>query len=186
MLKLKKLHLRGVGRFVENQVIDFDSLGTMVQVDGQNNNTKGSSGAGKSTIFNALDYLLGFSDLPTTVLQSRYAKDIFVKGEFDWDGKDLFIVRGKKDGLIVSVDGEVKTGSIKLVEEEIDKILAMPRDLFRQILHKRQFSRGFFLNMTPKENYEFLTSCLNLEKEKKKVKKSVFYIHVLANCLSVS
>jgi DNA repair ATPase RecN len=55
---------------------------------GQNNNTGGSSGAGKSTVFNALDFLLGLNDLPVTVLQSRLTKSgISVIGEFDFDGK---------------------------------------------------------------------------------------------------
>lgn len=170
MLKLKRLHVRGVGRFVETQIIDFEALGNFIQVDGNNKNTGGSSGSAKTTLFNAHDYLLGVSDVPATILQSRLTKDgMFVQGDYDWDGKDLSIARGKKEGLIITIDGEVKTGSIKLLEEEIDKILAVPRELFRQMFHKRQFSRGFFLSMTPKETYEFLTSCLNLENEKLKV-----------------
>ena len=38
MLRLRQLKFSGIGRFVEEQVIDFDALGNMVQVDGQNNN----------------------------------------------------------------------------------------------------------------------------------------------------
>jgi hypothetical protein len=170
VLKLKRLHVRGVGRFVDLQTIDFEALGNFIQVDGNNKNTGGSSGSAKTTLFNAHDYLLGVSDVPATILQSRLTKEgMFVQGDYDWDGKELSIARGKKEGLVITIDGEVKTGSIKLLEEEIDKILAVPRELFRQMFHKRQFSRGFFLSMTPKETYEFLTSCLNLEKEKLKV-----------------
>ena len=117
MLKLKKLHLSGIGRFVEEQTINFESLGNLVQVDGVNNNTKGSSGAGKSTIFHALDYLFGISDKPNTVLKSRLTDSgISVQGEFDFDGKSLIISRGKK--LTIYLDGVVTTSSSKLSEEE--------------------------------------------------------------------
>ena len=50
MLILKSLTFENIGRFVEPQTIDFASLGSLVQIEGQNNNTEGSSGAGKSTI----------------------------------------------------------------------------------------------------------------------------------------
>lgn len=170
MLKLKRLRIRAVGRFVELQTIDFEALGNFVQVDGENKNTGGSSGSAKTTLFNAHDYLLGVSDVPATILQSRLTKEgMLVEGDYDWDGKELTISRGKKEGLTITVDGIAKSGSVKLLEEELDKILAVPRELFRQMFHKRQFARGFFLSMTPKETYEFLTSCLNLEAEKAKV-----------------
>jgi DNA repair exonuclease SbcCD ATPase subunit len=170
VLKLKTLRIRAVGRFVDLQTINVDALGNFVQVDGDNKNTGGSSGAAKTTLFRAHDYLLGVSDIPSTILQSRLTKEgMLVEGDYDWDGRDLTISRGKKEGLTITVDGEVKSGSVKLLEEELDKILAVPRDLFRQMFHKRQFARGFFLSMTPKETYEFLTSCLGLEKEKAKV-----------------
>lgn len=171
MLKLRSLSLSGVGRFVEEQTVNFDTLGNLIQVDGENRNTGGSSGSGKSTIFNALDYLLGLNDLPTTVLQSRLTKEpLSVTGIFDWDGQVLEITRNKK-GLRLDLEGNVKEGSSKLTEERLDEILGMPRDLFRKILHKRQKEGGFFLDFTPKKMYEFLTDALNLAAERKKLEK---------------
>lgn len=159
MLKLKELRFSGIGRFVEEQVIDFTKLANLVQIDGQNLNTNGSSGAGKSTVFNALDYLLGLNDIPNTVLQSRLTKEALnVTGVFELDGKTLTISRGKK--LSVEFDGELTVGSNKLAEEKLDQILAMPRQMFRLLLHKRQGEGGFFLHFTPKETHEFLTDCL--------------------------
>ncbi len=162
MLKLKKLQFSGIGRFVDEQSIDFTSLGNLIQVDGQNLNTGGSSGSGKTTIFNALDYLLGLNDTPNTVLQSRLTKEgISVTGLFDLDGKDLKISR-IKGKLSVDLDGDLTFGSSKLSEERLDQILAMPRHLFRPMLHKRQKEGGFFLQFTPKEINDFLTDCLGL------------------------
>ncbi len=168
MLKLKSLKFKNVGRFVEPQEISFEKLGNLIQVDAQNNLTGGSSGSGKSTVFNALDWLLGLSDLSTTVLQSRLTKEgISVEGLFDWDGKEVLIHRAKK--LSVTIDGVETVGSSKLAEEKIDEILGMPRSLFRQILHKRQGDQGFFLAQTPAQMNAFLTDCLNLGQIRSKI-----------------
>jgi len=169
MLKLKRLRLSAIGRFVDEQVIECTSLGNLIQIDGENRNTNGSSGSGKTTVFNALDYLLGLNDIPTTVLQSRLTKDpIKVSGEFDWDGQDLVIERSKK-GLSIEIAGKVIEGSSKLTEEKLDEILGMSRDIFRKILHKRQKEGGFFLEFTPKKMYEFFTDAMNLKEEQKKL-----------------
>ncbi len=161
MLELKELTFSGIGRFVESQTIDFASLSNFVQVDGENRNTGGSSGSGKSTIFNALDWLLALNDLPSTVLQSRLTdNNITVSGEFLWDGKEVSITRSKK--LRVVIDGKIVEGSGALAEEQIDQILGMPRKLFRKLLHKRQKEQGFFLEFTPQKMHEFLIDCLNL------------------------
>jgi DNA repair exonuclease SbcCD ATPase subunit len=170
VLKLKKLTLGGIATFVERQTVYFDRLGHLIQFDGENRNTGGSSGAAKSSVFNALDYLLGVNDLPTTVLQSRYTKEkIFVEGEFDWDGKHVVITRAAK--LAIDVDGDITTGSSDLTEEKLDQILGMPRKVFRKLLHKRQKEGGFFLEFTPKETYTFLTDAMNLSAERKKLEK---------------
>lgn len=168
MITLKSLTLKGIGRFVEEQTIDITSLGQLVEVGGQNNNTGGSSGAAKSTVFKAIEFLFGVNDISSTVLQSRLTKEpLFVKGVFDLDGLPLTIERGKK--LLIDLNGEVTTGSSKLTEEKLDEIIGMPRDLFRKILHKRQGEGGFFLDMGPSDVHKFLTNCLGLEKEQSKV-----------------
>lgn len=168
MLNLKELRFSGIGRFVEEQVVHFDSLGRLVQLDGKNNVTGGSSGAGKSTVFNAMDFLLGFNDIPNGILKSRLTESsISVQGIFECDGKPLTITRGKK--LHIDYDGDITHGSSKITEEKLDEILAIPRDLFRKMLHKRQGEGGFFLKMTPKEINDFLMDCLNLSHFKPKI-----------------
>jgi DNA repair exonuclease SbcCD ATPase subunit len=168
VLKLKELRFSGIGRFTEEQTIDFTKLGNLVQVDGKNNNTGGSSGAGKSTIFNALDYLFGVNDLPATVLKSRVSESgINVQGSFDLDGKSLVITRGKK--LKVDFDGDIVEGNSKLSEEKLDHIISVPRDVFRPMFHKRQKEGGFFLNFTPQKMNDFLVECLGLGDLKQKL-----------------
>jgi len=170
MLTLKELRFKGIGRFVEEQTINFETLGNLIQVDGLNKNTGGSSGAAKSTIFNALDFLFGINTIPNSILQSRLTDEpMTVEGRFDLDGKSLTIARGKK--LKIDLDGEVTTGSSKLTEEKLDEIIAIPRHLFRPMLHKVQGERGFFLSFTPKETNDFLTDCLGLGRFRKYIEE---------------
>lgn len=165
MLKLKKLSFKNIRRFVDKQVIDFSDRQKLLQIDGKNNNTGGSSGAGKSTVFLALDYLLGISDVPSTVLQSRLTKDpIEVEGVFETNGKPLLISRSKKNGLSVSYNGETVSGNVKLADERLQEIIGIPRSVFKKMVHKKQKEGGFFIDMTGKQTYEFLSEVLDLAK----------------------
>lgn len=162
MLKLKSIKFKNIGRFVEEQIIDFADLSGLVQIDAKNKNTGGSSGSGKSTIFLALEYNLGINDVPVTILQSRLTRDgICVETFWDYNSIELYIKRTKK-GLTVKLGEETIEGSSKLTEEKLDQILGMPRDLFRVIVHKRQREGGFFLNFTPKQTHEFLVDAKGL------------------------
>ncbi len=165
MLRFKKLDISNVGRFVGSHEIVFEGRPNLIQVDAQNNNTGGSSGSGKSTIFNSLEYLLGINNLPSTVLQSRLTKSsMSVSGHFDYNGKPLTIKRSKSEGLTITIDGvEIVSGSNKAAEEKLDEILGINRELLRKMIHKRQKEGGFFLGLTPKECHAFLAEALDLK-----------------------
>lgn len=184
MLNLKQLNFKGIGRFVDEQTISFDSLGNLVQVDGLRSDTGGSSGSGKTTVFNALDYLFGISNLPNKILQSRLTKEaISVTGEFDYNGKNLTISRNKK-GLSIKLGDTIISGSSKLSEEKLEQIIGIPKHLFSKLLHKRQKEGGFFLDFTPKQMYEFLIDCLDLGEFKDKLDKVELKIKELYESLN--
>lgn len=164
-----KVKFKAFGRFVEEQVLDFTTLGSFIQVDAKNNNTGGSSGSGKTTLFRVIEYNLGLNDLSASLLQSRLTKDpVWTLVEYYWDGVFVSIERGKSK-FSITVGDEVITGSSKITEEKLDQIIGMPRELFRKILHKRQGEGGFFLDMGPSDVHKFLTACLKLEEEQKKI-----------------
>lgn len=167
MLKLKRYSFSGIGRFTEKQVIDLDSRSHLIQIDGLNTNTGGSSGAGKSTTVEALAFLLGISEIPATQLQSRITDDpLWVQAEFEGG---ITITRSKKDGLVVETPEETVSGNSKLAEEKLDEIIGVNRDLLKTMCYKRQKQGGFFLNLTPKQSYEFLTECLDLKEFQAKI-----------------
>ena len=74
MIKLLSLTFNNIRCFTTEQTVVFEGRDKLIQVDGKNNNTGGSSAAGKSTVFMALDYLLGINDISVTILQSRLTK----------------------------------------------------------------------------------------------------------------
>jgi DNA repair exonuclease SbcCD ATPase subunit len=169
MLKLKKYSFSGAGRFVQKQTVDLESRDTLIQIDGENTNTGGSSGAGKSTTVEVLAYLLGISEVPATQLQSRITTEpIWVQGEFEGG---ITITRSKKDGLIIETPDETISGNSKLAEEKLDQIIGVSRSLLQTMCYKRQKQGGFFLNLTPKQSYDFLIECLDLQECQVKIDK---------------
>ena len=164
MIKLLSLSFVGIGRFTEKQTVDFSSREKLLQIDGRNENTGGSSGSGKTTVFHSLDYLLGINDIAATKLQSRLTKTtIAVEGVFDIDGKIVKLARSKKDGLVIDVAGEITSGNVKAAEELLENLIGVPKKIFKKMIHKKQKEGGFFLNLTAKESYDFLTKALGLE-----------------------
>lgn len=165
MLYLHTLTFNNIRCFDSQQTINFYGRDKLIQIDGRNENTGGSSGAGKTTVFLALDYLLGISDIPATMLQSRLTDaPIEVVGEFMITGMiPVKITRSKKTGLTLQIGDETISGNVKLAEEKLDEIIGIPRKIFKKMIHKKQKEGGFFLEMTSKEIYEFLISILDLD-----------------------
>jgi DNA repair exonuclease SbcCD ATPase subunit len=173
MIKIKHVSFSNIGRFTGKNEIDFENKGSFIQVDSENNNTGGSSGGGKSTIFNAIEYALGINDTPSTVLQSRLTKSpMSVTLVLDKNNQEYVISRDKSGSLEISGPDVEVTGSSKNAEEALDRILGMPRELLRPMLHKRQNEGGFFLSKTPKQSHEFLMECLGMHSIEGKIQKA--------------
>lgn len=169
MLKLVRYSFSGIGRFVEKQTVDVKSKSHLIQIDGMNTTTGGSSGSGKSTTVEALAYLLGISEIPATQLQSRISEEpIYVEAEFEGG---IRVIRSKKDGLIIETPEETVSGNSKLAEEKLDQIIGVSRDLLKTMCYKRQKQGGFLLNLTPKQSYDFLMQCLDLKDFQHKIQK---------------
>src|SRR5690606_26044185 len=118
----------------------------------------------------AIDYLFGLSDLPSTVLQSWLTKDeMVVEAHLTINKTKTFIRRSKKKGLLLQYGEAEFQGS--LAEEKLQEIIGIPKKIFKQMIHKKQDEKGFFLNKTAKEMYEFLVDMLDLNIYDKKLYK---------------
>jgi len=188
-LKLKRLTWKAAGRFEKRQEIDFDDLGSLNQIDGINHNTGGSSGSGKTTVLKTISYLLGIDNkVHATKLQSRLTKDkLVVEGDFEWNGREIKVRRSRADGLeIYYPDKKDKNilGATKVAEEKLREMLGVPPDVFRQLMHKKQKERGYFLRMTPGDKYSLLSRILGMEGWISKTEKAKSDIDALGKKIS--
>lgn len=170
MIEIISLEFENIGLFIDRQHISFIDKKNLIQVLAERSDYNGSSGSGKSTIFHAIDYVLGINQIPASALQSRKTKEgIEVCINILWDGSPVSILRSKKNGLTLKgTDPKSGTefsisGNVELAEEKIDEIIGLPRDVFKKMIHKTQKEGGFFLNLTPSESYKFLVKALKLE-----------------------
>ena len=103
MIQIKEVRFNNIGIFTSPQVINFENKKRLIQVLAERSDYNGSSGSGKSTIFNAIDYALGINKIPASSLQSRKTKEgIEVGLSLVWDGESVEISRSKNGGLTVS------------------------------------------------------------------------------------
>jgi DNA repair exonuclease SbcCD ATPase subunit len=161
-IRLKRLSLRAFRSFIDEAAVEFPESG-LVLFRGFNEDTGGSSGAGKSTILLALTYLLGFCKYPRTALQSWLTEDpLQVVGVFETSEGELQVTRGQ--GLKLSLNGVGVEGSVKQLETKLQQALGLGPDLMAALTYRGQKSPGLFLSKTDSERKEFLTQLLGLER----------------------
>jgi len=184
IIKLISLEFGNIGRYLDPQTIEFHNRKKLLQIDGKRLDYNGGSGSGKSTIFQVNDFVLGINNVPATVLQSRKTKSpMWAIGTYDveTDGGTyrIKIERSKKTGLSITGQDPFNEGKLleisgnnELAEEFIEKIIEVPKEIFKIMTHKRQKDNGFFLKLTPSKSYEFMIKALGLGDWLKKIKKA--------------
>ena len=173
MFKILKIRFSNFGRFVGDHEVDFSEKSNIMQVDAINKNTGGSSGSGKTTIFLALEYVLGINDIPATALQSRLTKDPMSASVTALIGQEIYeITRNIKKGLSIVSALKSVSGSSSIAEDELRSLIGIPIKLLRPLIHKRQNEGGFFLSKTPSKMHSFLMDCLDMKDYEAKIKKA--------------
>lgn len=153
MIKLKSLELQGFRKFVDLTRIEFPESGLML--------LDGDSGAGKSTILQAIAYALDVCPFPSTTLRSWSGEKLQVHLTLDVEGRNVRVSRGTTTSVSYE-GGETHTGS-KATEEELRKIFGMAPDLLAALTYRPQDQLGLFLSKGDPEKKEFLAKVLGLE-----------------------
>jgi len=157
MISLQHLYLRAFRSFRDEVEIDLPANG-FVLVDGHNLDTGGSSGSGKTSIVEAVAFVLGYSKLPATELQNRQTKEkLQVRLTLSTPNGDIVISRGATNEI--EIGGQKVTGA-KNIQEGLLKIVGLPIELVEALTYRPQRSFGRFISMTDAEKKEFLTNCL--------------------------
>ncbi len=160
-VRIKEVRGQGFRTFANKFKVCFPQTGTML-IEGQNIVTGGSSGAGKSNLFLAIAYVLGYCPYPGTVLQSWYSSSpMWVEIILDTHEGEVVLRRGSK--LTMSVAGVQVTGGAKGVTERLRQLLGLDIDMLAALTYRGQRKPGLFLRKTDSEKKEFLTTILGLD-----------------------
>lgn len=138
------------------QGIDFDR-NDLTLVLGENLDLGGDgsrNGTGKTTIINALSYALYGNALSNirkdNLVNKTNSKGMLVSLEFDVNGKDYKIERGRKPNVLkfyVNHEEQAATdeaqGENKETQEAIERILGMSHDMFKHVLALNTYTEPF-------------------------------------------
>lgn len=159
------------GSFLAPFKVDFPETG-LVLLRGENLDTKGSSASGKSTFIHAINYPFGTCPVPLTALQSWYTKEAPKSTDtYDIDGSIVRVTRGKR--FLLEIDGAPFNGSADQKEEKLDKLFGINAEMRKTLTYRGQRKPGLFLSKTDKQQKEFLTKLLNLDKWDEEHKKAL-------------
>lgn len=165
-MKLLRVHLHNF-RTHKDTEIDFTQLGSPVLIKGINMDETGSNGAGKTSIFKAIEYIL-YSEKKNYLSWGETSG--YVELEFFKDGITHKINKEfTEDDYKVTLykDGELVSTAKSEIEKYIRGILKISRNLFEQTIYQRQGFSNFFSYLTPKMKSAFIAELLNLEKWEK-------------------
>ena len=161
MFKLKFIEIGPFRSFQEPQRIEFPENG-MFLIQGENLDTGGSSGSGKSNFLIAIEYVFGSCPFPSTVLSPWQQPDVAptVKLGIITDKGLVELKRAKK--LEITEDGVEFKGSADQKNEYLQKIIGLSPEVRQALTYRGQKTPGLFLNKANADKTDFLIPLLDL------------------------
>ena len=162
-MKLLNIHLKNF-RAHKDTHIDFTTLGSPVLIKGINMDTGASNGAGKTSIFAAIEYAI-FSQKDSQL--SDFETEGYVSLEFLAEGSIYRIFKeytADEYKVTLYKDGEKYLTAKLEIEKYLRDILRISRKLFQQTIYQPQGFSDFFSFLTPQLKSQFIAELLNLSK----------------------
>ena len=176
MFKIKTITVKNfmsVGN--STQAVDFDKdhltlvLGENMDLGGDDAGSR--NGTGKTTIINAISYAF-YGEALTKIRKDNLVnktngKDMLVTVEFDVNGKNYRIERGRKKNLLkfyidnseqVADDIDESQGDSRKTQEEIDRLLGMSHTMFKHLVALNTYTEPF-LSLNPNAQREIISNC---------------------------
>lgn len=143
-MKPKKLTIKGFRSFKNYTEILFPDSG-LVSIQGLDVRTGAKSGTGKSSILEAICFVLGINDLPATELKNFDSDEIEVSLEGTSFTDEYHIFRSSTK-LELTLNGTPVKGSKPDIKKRIAGLMGGDEDLFRFLSYRRQLDRGLFFH----------------------------------------
>lgn len=188
MLTIKNLTIKNflsIGNVTQS--VNF-SNNDLVLVLGENLDMGGNdsrNGVGKSSIVNALSYALYGSALTNikrdNLINKTNLKNMYVTLDFEKDGVDYRIERGRKPGIFKFIKNNVELtkdnkedndaqGENRHTQEEIERLINISHDMFKHILALNTYVEPF-LSLKSNEQRVLIEQLLGITKLSEKAEK---------------
>lgn len=160
------------------QAVDFDRdhltlvLGENMDLGGDDAGSR--NGTGKTTIINAISYAF-YGEALTKIRKDNLVnktngKDMLVTVEFQVNGKNYRIERGRKKNLLkfyiedneqIADDIDESQGDSRKTQEEIDRLLGMSHTMFKHLVALNTYTEPF-LSLNPNAQREIIEQLLGI------------------------
>ncbi len=183
-MRIERIDIKNYGPFLGKHSFQLSDRGlTLVMGDNQDEPKMNSNGAGKSSIFDALDWCL-FGKVPrgdhVDSIRNEESKDECGVSVilFDDEGKGAWIQRSrdkKKTHLLFAIDGVEQTRlDNKETQVLIEQYLGLNREVFHAAVLFGQLDLAHYADSTDTERMDILTNILQLDEidELKEVAKA--------------
>jgi DNA repair exonuclease SbcCD ATPase subunit len=139
----------------QTQAVDFDRrdltlvLGENLDQGGDDSGAR--NGTGKTTIINALSYALYGQALTNikrdNLINKTNSKNMLVTVDFELNGKQYHIERGRKPNVLKFTVGEIETeeqqGENRETQTEIERLLGMSHEMFKHLVALNTYTQPF-------------------------------------------
>lgn len=158
--RLLELEIEGFRSFRKRVKFTFPFDDSVVLIAGRWKDSPVRSGSGKTSILEALAFLLDISSAAATNLKNWDSKKMFVRGKFKVGESTLEAIRDPKLSLII--DGVPYEGLTISAKDKLRKMLGGNEEIIKSITYRKQRKPGKIINATDSQIKEFLTDPLNL------------------------
>lgn len=170
-VRLRKLTVTAFRSFTDRTSFEFPDSG-LVLVKGNNSDTKGSSGSGKSSLLLAISYAFGYCPFPATELQSWNTEDpLSVEVTFDTEQGVCVLTRSAGKSSL-RVGSEPALTSASSISAKLRELTGLDTELLEALTYRPQNEPGIFLRKKNSEKLEFLVQVLGLERYEEEIKRS--------------
>lgn len=187
-MKIELIEIKNYGPFYGEHTFSFSDRGlSLVMGDNQDEPRMDSNGAGKSSIFDALDWCL-FGKIPrgdhADSICNEESKYCEVRVHLKDDagvGSTVMRSRGKKNNLVF-VEGSVDRTALDMKETQqyIERYLGLDRDVFHAAVLFGQMDLVHYADSTDSQRMEILTKILRLDEVDKLLERAKVKINELA------